>query len=500
MKIKIFKKIKKGVKRLLLAVRSIFINEKNKNVSQTVYESINLNFKNLSPYSELSVYKTVFLLSFITIFLVVIFYFTYIDFKYNITRNEIIKRMEPVEIIVDNPINSPLSENYKSIVYVVKSKDTLSNILTDKIKISQSEAYNCINELKKAYNISNLKVGQKINIKYEEEMVSDKSNVHNNIVLNELKISDEGNLREIFVFRDKNGVYTSKVNKLELSTSYDRYIIKITNSMYVDAIQAGVPAEIVMNLINYYSFDIDFQRDIKKNDWFEVVFEASYNETGKNVKNGNIIYANLHANNSDHKIYRFEHNGVDSYFDENGLSTQKSLLKTPIDGARISSGYSKSRKHPVLGYTRAHEGVDFAAPVGTPFYAAGSGTVEKVTVGCKNGDKQCGGGFGNYILIKHNASFSTEYAHISRIATNIRTGTKVKQGQTIAYVGTTGLSTGPHLHYGVIYKGSRINPSTIKSIPLTKLSGKNLLDFLEEKEKINMLRSSATNQNVVLPF
>jgi murein DD-endopeptidase MepM/ murein hydrolase activator NlpD len=249
-------------------------------------------------------------------------------------------------------------------------------------------------------------------------------------------------------------------------------------------------------LINYYSFDIDFQRDIKKNDWFEVVFEAFYSETGKNIKNGNIIYANLHVNRSDHKIYKFEHNGTISYFDDNGLSTQKSLLKTPIDGARISSRYSKGRKHPVLGYTRAHKGIDFAAPVGTPFYAAGAGTVEKVTVGCKNGDKQCGGGYGNYVLIKHNNTYSTEYAHISRVVSNIKVGTRVRQGQTIAYVGTTGLSTGPHLHYGVIFKGERINPATVRSIPLTKLSGKSLLNFLEERERINMLRSSATNQNV----
>lgn len=493
---KILKNFKRKIKKVFTYIRNIFIKEKEKYITSKVFDNVNLNFKNLSPYSELNVYKIVFLLLFLSAFLIIIAYFSYIDFKYNIQKNSLVENIEPLEIVIKNPINTDLPQDYENIIYNVKKGDMLLNILVDTIKISQKDAYNCINELKKIYNISNIQTNQKLYIKYKNNINNSNDKISNSIILDELKIIDENNLKEIVIFRTDNDSYSSNVDKIELFTYYDKYIIKISNNMYTDAVEAGMPAEIVMNLINYYSFDIDFQRDLKKDDWFEVVFEAFYTKTGKKIKNGKIIYANLHNNNKDHKIYKFEYNNNIAYFDENGLSTQKSLLKTPINGARISSGYSKGRKHPVLGYTRAHKGIDFAAPIGTPFYAAGNGIVKKIITGCRVGDRYCGGGFGNYISIKHNSIYTTEYGHISRIGKNIRAGSKVKQGQVIAYVGTTGLSTGPHLHYGIIYKGERINPARIKTTSTIKLTGKNLLNFIDERDKINTLRLTAINQNI----
>lgn len=426
--------------------------------------------------------------------LLLIIYFSYIDFKYNIKRNNPVEVIEPVRIVVNNPITAELPQGYENIIYTVKDNDTLTSILVDDLKLSRQSVFKSINELKKVYNTSNLRANQKLYIRYSNELIPGENSILNESVLDELKIVDNSNLQEIIIYKTDNN-YSSRVNKVELYTYYDKYIVKISNNMYTDGVNAGMPAEIVMNLINYYSFDIDFQRDLRKNDWFEVVFESSYTKEGKKVKNGDIIYANLHANNADHKIYRYEVNDTMTYFDENGLSTQKSLLKTPINGARISSGYSNGRKHPVLGYTRAHRGIDFAAPIGTPFYSAGSGVVKKVITGCKVGDRYCGGGFGNYIAIEHNKTYTTEYGHISTIAKNIRPGVRVKQGQVIAYVGNTGLSTGPHLHYGILFKGNRVNPSSVKTISSIKLTGKELLKFLTERDRINTLRLTAINQN-----
>jgi murein DD-endopeptidase MepM/ murein hydrolase activator NlpD len=203
------------------------------------------------------------------------------------------------------------------------------------------------------------------------------------------------------------------------------------------------------------------------------------------------------VNKKNYNLYRLtdKNNKFIGYFDHEGVSTEKSLMKTPINGARVSSGFSLRRKHPVLGYTREHKAIDFAAQSGTPFYAAGNGKIIKVISNCKSGNRRCGNGYGNYIQIKHGDNYITEYAHASRIAKNIREGITVKQGDTIAYVGDTGIATGPHLHYGVIYKGENINPSKIRTTPSKRLTGKDLLHFLEERDRINNLRATALNQN-----
>lgn len=493
-----FKKIKNTINSLCLSIRCLFIKEKKKYISSRTFDNINFNFKNLQVYSEIGIYKTLFSLFFIVIFLLIIIYFAYIDFKLNVDKNKKIVEIKPLELVINNPIVADLPQDYKDIVYKIKSGDSLSNILTNIVKIDSSDVYLSINELKKVYNINNLKIGQKLFIKYKNIVNNIDNIVKSKVELEELKIIDDNSLKKIIVSKHNDGNFVATKEDVALAQTYNKYIVNISNSVYVDSVEAGVPTEIVLNLINYYSFDVDFQRDIRKGDWLEVVFETFYTENGKKVKNGDIIYANLHTNSRDNGIYRFnDEKSNNKYFNKSGISTQKSLLKTPIDGARISSGYSNSRKHPVLGYTRAHKGVDFAAPVGTPFYAAGNGKVVKVVNGCKNGDRYCGGGFGNYIAVKHNNNYTTEYAHISRMARNIKVGASVQQGDIIAYVGTTGLSSGPHLHYGVIFNGKRINPASIKNTPLKRLSGKELLSFVDTRDRINLLRSTAVNQNML---
>ena len=488
-----FRRIKKTIKNLLLSIRNIFIKEKKPYISYRTMDNINFSFKNLSVYSDIGIYKTVVSLFFIVLFLVIFAFFTYIDFKNNITKNKELIKKEPLELIVKNPLNIDLPSYYKDLVYKIRRGDNLINILINVVGVPSNEAYDCISVLRTVYNTNNLKIGQKLFIKYKEE-ASLENKISEDIKLEELKIIDDNSLNEIIVSRSNDGGFVVKKEDVQLSKTYNKYIVNITNSVYYDAVNAGVPNDVVANLINYYSFDIDFQRDIRKGDWFEVVFEAFYTDNGKKVRNGNVIYANLHANKEDHKIYRFSDN---NYYNENGISTQKSLLKTPINGARISSGFSTRRKHPVLGYTRAHKGIDFAAPTGTPFYAAGNGTVTKVVTGCRVGDRYCGGGFGNYISIKHNNTYTTEYAHISKVARGMRVGKKVKQGEIIAYVGNTGITTGPHLHYGVIYKGERINPSRLRSAPMKRLTGKELLTFSDTRDKINIMRANALNQNIL---
>ncbi len=232
-----------------------------------------------------------------------------------------------------------------------------------------------------------------------------------------------------------------------------------------------------------YGFQVDFQRDIWKNDSFQIIYEEFKNEEGKVVEVGEIIYANLNIQNNDLKLYKFEYekNKID-YFDENGKSMRKTLMKTPINGARLSSPFGK-RKHPILGFTRLHAGTDFAAPKGTPIMASGDGIVTRA--------KWCGGG-GNCVKIKHNSTYQTVYAHMSKFGRGIKKGVRVKQGQIIGYVGSTGLSTGPHLHYEVIENGRKINSQKLK-LP----SGKILKGDLRKKFEVKKIKTDVLKSDLI---
>lgn len=243
---------------------------------------------------------------------------------------------------------------------------------------------------------------------------------------------------------------------------------RIDSSLYIAGVEAGLPQPVLAQLIHVFSFDVDFQRDIREGDSFAVMYDAYRDETGREVKTDEILLAEMTLSGKTTRLYRFESpEGDVDYYDATGQSVRKALLRTPIDGARLSSGFGR-RRHPVLGYTRMHRGLDFAASRGTPIYAAGDGVIEFAG---RNS------GYGNYVRIRHNTTYKTAYAHLNGFAKGVRSGRRVRQGEVIGYVGTTGLSTGPHLHYEVHKNGQQVNPRGIKLPAGRKLAGKELALF-----------------------
>ena len=254
---------------------------------------------------------------------------------------------------------------------------------------------------------------------------------------------------------------------------------EITNSLYSSAIDIGIQPNIIIDFARIYGFQVDFQRDIWKGDGFQLVYETFLNEKGKILETGNIIYANLILQGRENSLYIFKNKEGYDHFDQFGKSIRKSLMKTPINGARLSSSFG-IRKHPILGFNKMHKGTDFAAPMGTPIMASGNGKIIRA--------RWCGGG-GNCVKIKHNSTYSTLYAHMSKFGRGIKEGVRVKQGQIIGYVGSTGMSTGPHLHYEVIENGRKVNSQKLK-LPSGKiLKGKARELFEIEKIKIDVLKS-----------
>ena len=240
-----------------------------------------------------------------------------------------------------------------------------------------------------------------------------------------------------------------------------------------------VPSNIIVEFARIYGFQVDFQRDIRKRDKFQIMYEAYVDENNRLIETGNILFANLILSGEDNSLFYFDEENNVGHYDKNGKSVEKALMKTPINGARLSSPFGM-RKHPIDGFNKMHKGTDFAAPIGTPIMASGSGVIKKAG--------WCGGG-GNCVVIKHNSTYQTIYAHMSKFANGIRSGARVKQGQTIGYVGSTGKSTGPHLHYEVLINGKRVNSQTLK-LPSGKiLKGDNRKLFETKKIKLNVLKS-----------
>ena len=226
----------------------------------------------------------------------------------------------------------------------------------------------------------------------------------------------------------------------------------IKNNLYTSAVEAKITPETIIEFARIFGFEIDFQRDIRKNDYFKIIYEKYFDENGEFIKSGSILFAHMSVNSREISLYKFGDDKSYGYFDANGKSVEKALMKTPINGARLSSPFGK-RKHPILGFTKLHTGTDFAAPMGTPIMASGTGTITRA--------KWCGGG-GNCIKIKHNSTYETIYAHMKSFAKGIKVGKKVRQGQIIGYVGSTGMSTGPHLHYEVLVNGKKVNSQRLR--------------------------------------
>ena len=253
----------------------------------------------------------------------------------------------------------------------------------------------------------------------------------------------------------------------------------ILQSLYKSAESQKIPANIIIEFAGIYGFQVDFQRDIRKKDKFQILYELYLNEKNEIIETGDILFANLKLSGQDNSLFYFDNKGSEGHYDKNGKSVKKALMKTPINGARLSSPFGM-RKHPIDGFNKMHRGTDFAAPMGTPIMASGDGVIQKAG--------WCGGG-GNCIKIKHNSTYKTVYAHMSKFARGMKAGVRVKQGQTIGYVGSTGKSTGPHLHYEVIVNGKKVNSQKLK-LPSGKiLKGKERKLFETEKIKIEVLRS-----------
>ena len=353
--------------------------------------------------------------------------------------------------------------------YEIKGGQTLMAILI-KGGVKQTNAYQSIKALRKIFDPRDLKKGTKIQIHFKE-FDADKK-IFDGF---ELKFSAS---QSILVRPNADQkFFPQRVNR-SLSDTNVRINGKIRSSLYVDATKYGLAPEVIVEAIRLFSWDVDFQRDIQRGDSFDILVPRRYLPDGTFVEWGDINFAALTLKGITKRIYRFKNDKDEiEYFDEKGLSSQKTLMKTPIDGARLSSRYGR-RKHPILRYTKMHRGIDFAAPIGTPIYAAGDGKI--VFVGRK-------GAYGKYIRIRHNSRYSTAYAHLSRYRRGIRKGKRVQQGQIIGYVGSTGRSTGPHLHYEVLVKGKQINPLKMKLPPGRKLRGSELDSFKKTRDEIDLL-------------
>ena len=288
------------------------------------------------------------------------------------------------------------------------------------------------------------------------------------------------NKERIVLTRDlesKNFKEEILLTKLKKEIIYKENII--SQSLYKSAVNKTIPLSIIVDFARIYGFQVDFQRDIRKFDKFQIMYEAFTDENKRIIETGNILFANLILSGEDNSLYFFDKEGSIGHYDKNGKSVQKALMKTPINGARLSSPFGM-RKHPIDGFNKMHRGTDFAAPMGTPIMASGSGIVKKAG--------WCGGG-GNCVVIKHNSTYQTIYAHMSKFAKGVRSGTRVKQGQIIGYVGSTGKSTGPHLHYEVLINGKRVNSQTLKLPSGKVLKGNERKIFETKKIKLNVLKS-----------
>ncbi len=369
-----------------------------------------------------------------------------------------------IEYIFNN-----LSPKYKNIEHKISKGETFDKIL-NRYSIPKNE----INKLKKGlgsnYDLNNLKTNQIIKFTIDE---TDNKNI--NSFLFPISRTEKIQL--------KKNLETNLFEKKTLITNLNKKIIfkegKISQSLYKTAVDLNIKPNVVIEFARIYGFQVDFQRDIRKNDIFQIMYEVFEDDNGRVFETGNIVFADLKLGGVNNSLYYFNKKGSKGHYDQNGKSVKKALMKTPINGARLSSSFGM-RKHPIDGFNKMHRGTDFAAPMGTPIMASGDGVVTRA--------RWCGGG-GNCIKIKHNSTYQTIYAHLKNFTRGIKEGVRVRQGQIIGYVGSTGKSTGPHLHYEVIENGKKINSQTLK-LPSGKILKNNERRAFEvEKIKLDVLKS-----------
>ena len=426
-----------------------------------------MNIKNINSFKDYYVFFWVILISILGIVITIIFNASKEEQSYKIRSS--IDNIYLKKTIVE--ITKNLDPRYTTYTYYSKSGDTYQSIIS-KLKTTKEEKEKILKTILKEKSLNILNINQKLTFKFDH--------ISKNKVKEFIIQTDKKNEIKFTKLSDKDSFFSQKIKKDFIKKLvYKETIIK--DSLYNSAIKLNIRPNIIIEFARLYGFQVDFQRDIWKDDSFQIIYEEFLDKNGDTVDTGQIIFANLNLQNTDLQLYKYEYekNKID-YFDENGKSIKKTLMKTPINGARLSSSYGK-RKHPILGYTKMHTGTDFAAPTGTPIMASGDGKITKAG--------WCGGG-GNCVKIKHNSIYQTVYAHMSKFGRGIKKGVRVKQGQIIGYVGSTGMSTGPHLHYEVIENGRKINSQKLK-LPSGKiLKGGARKKFEVSKIKIDVLKSN----------
>ena len=369
------------------------------------------------------------------------------------TLNEIIKNLEP---------------KYKIYNHKIKSGETFDKILESYL-INKDEIIAIKESLSKKININKLNTNQKIQISIDQTNNKIKEFIFQVSSTEKISLSK----------KDQDTKFNHEIITLKLNREIIYQENIILQSLYKAATNKNIPPNMIIEFARIYGFQVDFQRDVRKQDKFQIMYEVFRDENKKIIEIGKILFANLKLSGQDNSLYYFDKEGSEGHYDKNGRSVQKALMKTPINGARLSSSFGM-RKHPIDGFNKMHRGTDFAAPMGTPIMASGNGVVKKAG--------WCGGG-GNCVKIKHNSTYETVYAHMSKFARGIKSGVRVKQGQIIGYVGSTGKSTGPHLHYEVIVNGKKVNSQKLK-LPSGKiLKGKNRKLFETNKIKLDVLKS-----------
>lgn len=368
-------------------------------------------------------------------------------------------------------------------VIEVRPGDTLYGVLVG-AGVSQDDAESAVGAIAEIFSPRHLRAGQEITLNITTASGTRESDADAQL----MGLSFEPSVTtDVTLTRNDTGSFIAAAVDKPVVERNRRAAGMIDSSLFDAAQEAGMPMPVVADLIRTFSFDVDFQRDIQDGDAFEVLYERMENEDGEFVKSGKILFASLTLSGKTIPVYYFERDGDGEYFTPNGEAIRKSLLRTPVDGARITSGFGM-RMHPVLGFTKMHKGIDFGAPTGTPIYAAGSGTITQMSTE---------GAYGNYIRIRHNGEYQTAYAHMSKFAKGLRKGDKVKQGDVIGYVGATGRVTGAHLHYEILVAGAQVNPAKVKTVANNKLTGKQLKAFQAQMARIDAQRTEQARQQLI---
>ncbi len=367
-------------------------------------------------------------------------------------------------------IAQPRAPQYKTADLTVGRGDVLMEMLVD-AGANRQQAYYAIESLSDIYNPRKLRVGQSVAVTFKHPVAELESESKPTPELYGLEIKTDVDQR-VVVSLGPEGSYQADKVITELTNQYSRAGGTIDSSLYLAAVEAGIPDAVIVELIGMFSYDIDFQREIRKGDEFEVYYTRLYDPDGNAVKTGDIMFGSMTVQGKQKGYYRYTtpDDKIADYYDDKGQSAKKFLMRTPVNGARISSQFGR-RKHPVLGYNKMHKGTDFAAPTGTPIMAAGNGVVERASRY---------GSYGNYVRIRHANGYQTAYAHMSKYGRGIKKGKRVKQGDIVGYVGATGRVTGAHLHYEVMLNGDKVNPLKIKVPTGRKLKGDILAQFKSE--------------------